>query len=90
MKYNREEELLVILQEECSEVVQEISKIFRFGKNQESMDNLQKELGDVFAVFKLLIEEGYIDPDAVVTEGDKKIEKLKKNMKNPFPKKTVR
>lgn len=90
MKYNREEELLVVLQEECGEVIQEVSKIFRFGKNQESMNNLQKELGDVFAVFKLLIEEGYIDPEAVVTEGDKKIEKLKKNMKNPPSKKASR
>ena len=90
MKLNREEELLVVLQEEAGEVIQEVSKIFRFGKNAESMNNLQKELGDLFAIFKILMEEGYIDPDIIMEEGDKKIERLKKSMKNPFPKKSSR
>jgi hypothetical protein len=87
MKYNREEELLLVMQEECADVIQAITEIFLSGKTQQSTDNLEKQLSDVFAVFKILVEENYVDPDYIVKEGDKKIEVLNKSMKNKFPKK---
>jgi hypothetical protein len=42
-------------------------------------------MGDVFALCKILMEEGYINPEAIMKAGDRKIEKLKKYMKNPAP-----
>ena len=87
MKYNREEELLLVMQEECADVIQAITDIFLSGKTQQSAENLEKQLSDVFAVFKILVEENYVDPEYIVTQGDKKIEVSKKSMKNAFPKK---
>ena len=40
-------ELLTILQEECAEVIQEASKIKRFGQTSENTDRLAKEVGDL-------------------------------------------
>ena len=85
MNLNREEELFIVLQEECGELVQAIAKLNRFGKTDLNMKNIESEMGDVFAIFKVLMEEGYINPDAIMKSGDRKIEKLKKYMKNPAP-----
>ena len=85
MELNREEELLVVLQEECGELVQAIAKLNRFGKTDLNMKNIESEMGDVFALCKILMEEGYINPEAIMKAGDRKIEKLKKYMKNPAP-----
>lgn len=56
-------EILLILQEECAEVTQAISKCFRFGpdqikpgKNQTNIQMLQEELGDLLAMIELLVE----------------------------------
>lgn len=56
-------EILQILQEECAEVIVEISKIMRFGPDQCKPDSdvtnilaLQKELGDVQAMVELLVK----------------------------------
>jgi hypothetical protein len=56
-------EILTILQEECAEVIVEVSKCFRFGPDQmmegldvTNMQRLQKELGDLQAMIELLID----------------------------------
>jgi NTP pyrophosphatase (non-canonical NTP hydrolase) len=56
-------EILVILQEECAEVIVEVSKCFRFGPDQmmegkdvTNMQRLEKELGDLLAMVELLTE----------------------------------
>lgn len=56
-------EILQILQEECAEVIVEISKIMRFGPDQCKPDSdetnimsLQKELGDLQAMIELLVK----------------------------------
>jgi hypothetical protein len=59
-----QDELLVILQEECGEAVQEICKIFRFGIDEEShhvrgsshLACLTAELGDILCMIELLYE----------------------------------
>jgi NTP pyrophosphatase (non-canonical NTP hydrolase) len=60
MKENTREALL-ILQEECSEVIQAASKCFRFGpdqikpgKSKTNMEHLEEELGDLLAMIELL------------------------------------
>ncbi len=57
-------EILIILQEECAEVIVEISKCFRFGPDQmmqgvdeTNIQRLQKELGDLLAMVELIMEQ---------------------------------
>lgn len=60
-------EILVITQEECAEVIQEISKIFRFGINEQHMSGithrskLEEEIGDLLCMIDLMIEFDLID-----------------------------
>ena len=88
---NRKEELLTVLQEECAEVTQAISKIFRFGENSyhpkdrkkiKNYDHFIMELGDIMGVLKILAEEGYIDEEKLMTAAEEKIKKLEKYMVN--------
>ncbi len=62
-------ETLVILQEECAEVSQVVSKIHRFGidnhnpiTGESSLETLHKELGDLQCMIDLCIEQGIIKP----------------------------
>jgi NTP pyrophosphatase (non-canonical NTP hydrolase) len=73
-------EILTILQEECAEVIVEVSKCFRFGPDQmmEGMDvtnmqRLQKEIGDVQAMIELLVDNKV----GVTTQGIKEAKKAK-------------
>lgn len=75
-------ELLVILQEECAEVSQVISKIHRYGLysynpiTQESNDKLlHKEIGDLLCMIDLCIEQNVLD-DKVIQE-QKKLKRAK-------------
>ena len=56
-------EVLTILQEECAEVIVDVSKCFRFGPDQimqgqelTNLQRLEKELGDVLAMIELLVD----------------------------------
>ena len=73
-------EILTILQEECAEVIVEVSKCFRFGPDQmmegmdvTNMERLQKELGDLQAMIELLIDNKV----GVTTQGLKEAKKAK-------------
>lgn len=60
---NRQEHLLTILGEECSELHQAISKILRFGINSNydngvnNLDQMQKEFNDVLAMVEMVNDE---------------------------------
>ena len=79
---NRKQELLIILQEEAAEVVQAVSKSFRFGETERNIANLETEIGDFLGVLKLLVDEGYITGDAVFKNGEAKVKKVEKYMTN--------
>jgi NTP pyrophosphatase (non-canonical NTP hydrolase) len=73
-------EILTILQEECAEVIVEVSKCFRFGPDQmmegmnvTNMERLQKEIGDLQAMIELLIDNKV----GVTTQGLKEAKKAK-------------
>ena len=73
-------EILTILQEECAEVIVEVSKCFRFGPDQmmegvdvTNMQRLQKELGDLQAMIELLIDNKV----GITTQGLKEAKKAK-------------
>ncbi len=52
---NRNDEIMTILQEECAEVIQAVSKVKRFGM-PENHATLVKELGDLQAVIEIMYE----------------------------------
>jgi NTP pyrophosphatase (non-canonical NTP hydrolase) len=74
--------VMAVLQEECAEVIQAVSKINRFGMHGEwqgvtNKQALVTEIGDVLAIIKVLIKE----TDINITEEDLEIAieaKLKK------------
>lgn len=77
-------EALVILQEECAEVSQVISKIHRFGpdskpptSNDKNIDILHKELGDLLCMVKICVEKGILNIDTLEKYIVEKEEKLK-------------
>lgn len=76
-------EIMSITQEECAEVIQSISKIFRFGldtvwKGESNREHLEEEIGDLKAMIQLMIEQGIISEENVKSAAEKKIEKLQK------------
>jgi NTP pyrophosphatase (non-canonical NTP hydrolase) len=82
---SKTEEALGILQEECAEVIVEVSKIRRFGLNSVSWktnvphnETLEMEVGDVLAMVDILLEQGVIKQSAIDAAKTAKKEKLKK------------
>jgi NTP pyrophosphatase (non-canonical NTP hydrolase) len=85
MKEN-EKEVMSILQEECAEVIQAVSKIQRFGfdsrwPTNSDLDNrgrLEEELGDMMAMIHLLISQGVIKEESLEKYAKAKLDKLHK------------
>ena len=78
------EELLVILQEECAEVIQSASKCRRFGIDNmytkgtgTQRENLTKEIGDLQCMIDLCIDNGVVEKADVDLAVLNKQEKLK-------------
>lgn len=67
-------EVLVILMEECAEVIQEASKLIRFPENDTSQ--LIKELGDLQCMIGLATNHFDIDPVEIAVQIGKKRRKL--------------
>jgi NTP pyrophosphatase (non-canonical NTP hydrolase) len=66
----KQNEVLRITQEECAEVVQSISKIFRFGidevyEGQSNKQRLASELGDLQCMINLIKQFGIITEDEI-------------------------
>jgi NTP pyrophosphatase (non-canonical NTP hydrolase) len=75
------QEILLITQEECAEVTQAISKVFRFGMDdthngETNREHLEEELGDLMCMIDLLIDSGMISESAVMTAKHEKLMKL--------------
>lgn len=82
---NKSQEIMSILQEECSEVIQAVSKINRFGidnykpgKPKTNREHLEEELGDLLAMIELLENDGVISRPNMEIAKTAKFEKLKK------------
>ena len=62
------QEVLLITQEECAEVSQAISKVFRFGSDGRwpdesaltNKEKLEEEVGDLLAMIDILIQKAYL------------------------------
>ena len=77
----RLDEILHITQEECAEVTQAISKVFRFGfsethNGKTNKAHLEEEIGDLVAMIRLLYAEGAVDEAAVEKARIAKLVKL--------------
>jgi NTP pyrophosphatase (non-canonical NTP hydrolase) len=60
---SRQREIMLIAQEECAEVIQAISKCFRFGltdvyEGKTNLQRLEEELGDLKCMISLMEESG--------------------------------
>lgn len=79
----QEQEIMDILQEECAEVIQAVSKCRRFGMDKShksgatQREHLVTEIGDVMCMIELLTEFGIIDSPSVQAAIRTKRERLK-------------
>lgn len=81
----QQREALLILQEECAEVTQAVSKVFRFGFDSRWPENgpdnrqrLQEEIGDLLAMVDILVENCTISDTEINDARQNKRNKLKK------------
>ena len=79
------QEALDILQEECAEVIVEVSKCRRFGLDSKHYKTglahstmLENEIGDVLAMVNILLEQGVISQTNLDVAKQNKKDKLKK------------
>jgi NTP pyrophosphatase (non-canonical NTP hydrolase) len=77
-------EVMDILQEECAEVIQAVSKISRFGLNnykpgkpKTNKEHLEEELGDMMAMVEILQELDIVSFTNIERAAEAKREKLK-------------
>lgn len=82
---DHEQELLICLIEECSEVIQRATKLLRFGAEEKqsgqektNTERLSEEFGDLLEVSNMLIECGIILLYNVEIGKESKRKKLKK------------
>jgi len=82
---NQTKEVMDILQEECAEVIQAVSKISRFGldnfkpgKPKTNRKHLEEELGDLYAMIEILQELDVVSWHNIELAAEAKREKLKK------------
>ena len=80
---NAQKEILLIAQEECAEVTQAISKVFRFGINEVYNDRTNKqrlteEVGDLHCMIELIVESGLVDRSELFNASGNKRKKLLK------------
>ncbi len=88
-----QEELLEILQEECSEVIQASSKIKRFGLHASidgnppyNIDQLEMEIGDTLQIVDMLVEADIgLSYEGIAHAKNNKKERLQKWMRTSKP-----
>jgi hypothetical protein len=78
-------EIMDILQEECAEVIQMVSKCRRFGidtvhikAGKANRQCLTEEMGDMLAMIDLMVEHGVVTATELETAKQEKFNKLKK------------
>jgi NTP pyrophosphatase (non-canonical NTP hydrolase) len=79
----QQREVLVITQEEAAEVIQEISKVFRFGIDALHRDGmshrakLETEIGDLLCMIDLMVDHRLVDPTQIEIAKQNKVHKLR-------------
>ena len=70
---NELQELLIITMEECGELIQACSKIYRHGHNEKDMRSLAEEIADVETMILLLKKTGIVDEEIVSAKKEEKV-----------------
>jgi NTP pyrophosphatase (non-canonical NTP hydrolase) len=85
MMNERQTEVMRIAQEESAEIIQAISKVLRFGKDnchpdstQTNAEHLAEEVGDMLCMIELLIETKVVSESQVQKAARLKRNKLRK------------
>lgn len=80
----KQSEALLIMQEECAEVIQAVTKIYRFGisnlkpgKNKTNLEHLEDEIGDLLCMIEILYDQGLIRAEEIEQAMQAKRDKLK-------------
>lgn len=77
-------EAFIILQEESAEVIQAVSKAFRFGLDSRHEDGptkkeeLESEIGDLLCIIDILVQKAILSDSSINAAKKNKLEKLKK------------
>lgn len=76
-------EIFDILQEECAEVIQAISKIRRFGLDEvyngtTNREHLEEEIGDLQCMIALLCSKNIVREENMIKASKQKLQKLNK------------
>jgi len=79
---DKTKEIFIITQEECAEVIQSISKIFRFGEEYtydgtSNMVRLEEEVGDLLCLIDIMIQQSILSHVTIDKARQAKREKLK-------------
>lgn len=78
-KLDKEQELFTITMEECGELIQCCSKAMRrweLFKNSDSEVSLKEEIGDVYTMISLLVENGFVTWEEIANRSEVKRKKL--------------
>ena len=82
---DKQKQIMLIAQEECAEVIQAISKVFRFGVDdihpvtkKSNKDSLEEEAGDLMCMLQLMMDKGVINETKVYEASIQKRIKLEK------------
>ena len=85
MIMNKENEICLITMEECSEVIQAISKVQRFGIDGvhpvslvTNRSHLEEEIGDLLAMIDIVKKAYNLDSGNILEASMNKLDKLKK------------
>jgi NTP pyrophosphatase (non-canonical NTP hydrolase) len=77
-------EIMGILQEECAEVIQAVSKVNRFGLDNtkpgteySNREHLEEELGDLVAMINILCDTNIVSDQRIKQAAKAKLQKLK-------------
>ena len=78
-KLDTRQQLMVITAEECSELIQVLSKILRRGEvDDELREKLVEEIGDVYTMIDLMHDFDLVSWEEIEDRADIKRKKLKK------------
>ena len=73
-----DKEALIILMEECGELIQAASKCIRFGMSDENIERLTQEMGDVSCMIDICQNFDMVSFTEIDAASSRKYEKLKK------------
>ena len=73
-----EKEIILVTQEECSDVKQSLKKVIRYGLDSKSKETLEEEVGELICALGFLMQMKILDEGRVLNCANKRKEFLDK------------